>query len=590
MREPAFEVDNIVALRAIDAGRMPANSEVRVRGYYAAGDGGGGAFYFDATSSAADDGGIVIQPNAGSGRWRRADRGAVNVRWFGARGDDDEKVYSADYLVSSYHVAQQTADGLAINRALGYLRAAGGGQLHFPAGTYRIFATLETIDFSCEITGEGRAATRLKNCASSPANANGHGLVWFRGAGPTRRTATVRALTLDGSTDERGPHAEKVNYPLAFTGRYEVHLSDLAVINSPIDCLLVDLDPAGSSLDCENAVFDYAYRNSCSIVNGSNLQFARCDFTRGGRPGSTGTNPRACLDIENEAFTGPGTELKNLRFRDCRFESATGIYMVTVEWAQARFDNCEFTAHPSLNGDRLLGSLDSVTELHNCRFKGAAGRGNWIDEEPVRTANRGATLEQRLVVDGCYFDGCALTSYGKDTILKSSTFINCTRGIVIDKSNDGAGVFPHALTVENVEVINCIDVHNASGYSSFLTGQGVTGPIRIDGLVVGFDASRLAPAMPSLAPDIDAAAGLRLQSTPAAIRSRFGFDVVHAVANVYCFGYYTDLPAHIGRPPGPGFRDWGNYQPAPPDSPGDGPAPTDAQPYFKHCAAKGPTP
>ena len=59
-----------------------------VAGYHSPGDGGGGPFYWDPGSTDADDGGLVIAPNAGgAGRWKRVYGAAVDVRWFGARGD-----------------------------------------------------------------------------------------------------------------------------------------------------------------------------------------------------------------------------------------------------------------------------------------------------------------------------------------------------------------------------------------------------------------------------------------------------------------------------------------------------------------------
>jgi len=61
---------------------------VNVLGYYAKGDGGGGLFYWDAASTEADNGGTIIQANAiTTGRWKRVFSGAVNVKWFGAKGD-----------------------------------------------------------------------------------------------------------------------------------------------------------------------------------------------------------------------------------------------------------------------------------------------------------------------------------------------------------------------------------------------------------------------------------------------------------------------------------------------------------------------
>lgn len=80
---------NTVAL--LRAATPPSNgTRIDLLGYYAAQDGGGGQFYYDSSSTATDDGGIVIKPTSvsGAGRWLRIrDKAAINVRWFGAKGD-----------------------------------------------------------------------------------------------------------------------------------------------------------------------------------------------------------------------------------------------------------------------------------------------------------------------------------------------------------------------------------------------------------------------------------------------------------------------------------------------------------------------
>lgn len=64
-------------------------NSIEVLGYYEAGDGGGGTFFWDASSTATDNGGTVIAATGvTTGRWTRVYSGAVNVKWFGAKGDN----------------------------------------------------------------------------------------------------------------------------------------------------------------------------------------------------------------------------------------------------------------------------------------------------------------------------------------------------------------------------------------------------------------------------------------------------------------------------------------------------------------------
>ena len=67
---------------------MATNDCRVVLGYATVNDGGYGLFRYNCFSTAADDGGTIIAPNSGGGRWERIYSGAVDVRWFGAKGDN----------------------------------------------------------------------------------------------------------------------------------------------------------------------------------------------------------------------------------------------------------------------------------------------------------------------------------------------------------------------------------------------------------------------------------------------------------------------------------------------------------------------
>ena len=64
---------------------------------------------------------------------------SVSVKDFGALGNDNQTLFATSYLTDISKVTtitQQTADGIAINKAIVYLRSIGGGELYFPKGTY----------------------------------------------------------------------------------------------------------------------------------------------------------------------------------------------------------------------------------------------------------------------------------------------------------------------------------------------------------------------------------------------------------------------------------------------------------------------
>jgi len=89
---------------------------INVLGYYEKGDGGGGTFYWDATSTETDNGGTIIQATGiTTGRWKRVFSGAVNVKWFGAKGDgataQDTELQNVINYCSNNKTAMYIPDG-----------------------------------------------------------------------------------------------------------------------------------------------------------------------------------------------------------------------------------------------------------------------------------------------------------------------------------------------------------------------------------------------------------------------------------------------------------------------------------------------
>jgi hypothetical protein len=95
-------VATIADLKALSGG---AFGTVQVTGYWIAGDGGGGIFRWDSSNSGAENGGTLLLPNSAPavGRWVRIYSGALNLKWFGAKGDGSDD-YSA--IVQALGVAK----------------------------------------------------------------------------------------------------------------------------------------------------------------------------------------------------------------------------------------------------------------------------------------------------------------------------------------------------------------------------------------------------------------------------------------------------------------------------------------------------
>jgi hypothetical protein len=136
-------VTSIAALRLIDVSLIDDNQYIGLLGYYGEGDGGGGQFFWDATSTATDNNGTIIQvTGVATGRWIRLYDKIVNVKWFGAKGDD------------------ATDDVVALQAAMDM------GFAYFPEGNYRISAPLY-MDAEDKIKGDGRVKSWIKKTTNT---------------------------------------------------------------------------------------------------------------------------------------------------------------------------------------------------------------------------------------------------------------------------------------------------------------------------------------------------------------------------------------------------------------------------------------
>jgi hypothetical protein len=106
---------------------------VSVAGYYTAADNIGVREYFwDAISVEADNGGTIIQvTGVVTGRWKMKYSGAVNVKWFGAKGDSTVPYTFGDIPVG-------TDDTLAFKACF----EGGFSNVHTPDGAYLITDTI----------------------------------------------------------------------------------------------------------------------------------------------------------------------------------------------------------------------------------------------------------------------------------------------------------------------------------------------------------------------------------------------------------------------------------------------------------------
>lgn len=496
----------------------------------------------------------------------------INVKSypFLAKGDNTETLYSTNYIPQiPYTITQQTFDALAINKAIKYLRSIGGGTLYIPKGVYKIYGYLEPIDFPCKIVGDGLGITVIKNCASSPTNANAYGC--FIVSPSSVVDVTIEDLTIDGNAESRvKPTGEFGSYPLAIYGSVKVKLVNVEIVNSPIDCLLTSYDnTTESSLLAVNVRLSNSYRNTLSCVAGWNQSWTNCIIEGGGKV-HTGTAPSYCLDIEPNL---PTETIKNITFSNCLFRDARGVIAGGVWAGNVKFDSCTFDCYGGTGVQPWAASFYcGQFTFNNCTFKDDTNYLRYFCCNGTGTV--GEYLNTQFVaIKNCIFEGVGFQGFGPDMTLENTRFLNSLYPVRIT----GSGV--QSATIRNVTLINVFDSNNYGGgtYASFSLPSDVEGYVDIDGLHVRVEPQML-PASPSFAIPSVAVTGIYI--LPSA--SSKGVKV----SNVHIAGYYQKYPNNYGYTLGANYRDWGQPNVAPADTAGNTVAPG-ATPFWRNCTMHG---
>lgn len=129
-------VTNIAAMTAIAT--PSTTDEVLVGGYYTEGDLGGGEFIWMTGTRPTEDGGFIIYHDSLTTGWfqRVVTEAAINVRWFGAKGDG-------------------TTDDLSVfTTIIGLIGTGGFETIFIPKGDYYLSDTLDIVNKTINIIGE----------------------------------------------------------------------------------------------------------------------------------------------------------------------------------------------------------------------------------------------------------------------------------------------------------------------------------------------------------------------------------------------------------------------------------------------------
>src|SRR5262245_6183034 len=182
------------------------NTIVETLGYYDLGDGGQATYYIDENDyTTPSDGGSVFV--IGDGRRAKLKvSGAINVRWFGAKGDG------------------VTDDTLSIQAALNYVQSRGGGIVDIPIGTYIVSEIL--VPDNTIVQGHGTSSVLKKKAGTVTA------VIRSAQAAPyLSENVTIRSLAIDGN---------KANCPMG-SGINALSGNNITVQ----DCFIYDTPDAG---------------------------------------------------------------------------------------------------------------------------------------------------------------------------------------------------------------------------------------------------------------------------------------------------------------------------------------------------------
>jgi hypothetical protein len=280
-----FELASVAELLAFPREFLRNGDCVLVRGYETAGDGGGGLFYFDALSITAANGGTVFALDAGVGRWKRVFDGAINVKWFNARGDGS------------------TDDTSAVQASL-----TAGREIEIPNGTF-IVSGLSVVG----ATGKAiRGVGTLKHKAGVSPGISDEILLL---SGST--DISISGITFDGNNGQHGVWEESYDcvkvrscQRVTFTNVTFQNINNDGIYVQSTTSLTADVNVSGCQFVGNNE-----NRNGISIISAKRVTVTDSHFvgmSRNNMPGAIDLEPNLSSETVQDVI------VSNCTFDDCK--------------------------------------------------------------------------------------------------------------------------------------------------------------------------------------------------------------------------------------------------------------------------------
>lgn len=359
--DTAKPISDYAALRAY-AGRA---TQVRITS-----NGIAGFFYYDATDTTSTDNGGTIIVSSNGKRWKRLFDGAVNVKWFGAKGNGSDD------------------DTLKVKAAIDHVKVlSGGGSVYFPSGDYSV----TEIDLSNSVSdytrvlrifGDGPHVTKITlntagigiDCIGRPQIQLDNFMVTSGASSPTVGILFARSSTASSImfSTIKNVHVEG-NFSLACVA--SIACESFAIFDTYVNNTndagglgwFTGNGPSGRKQDAAGAYVNFTVSSSKGIIQTSantSISFYRCNFLCYGDNGTP-------LSIDSSA---------NASFYGCEFIPTTSgakqCVLISDVYATpfngpVNFNGCLFESQYShgilAHSVRLNPSFEKIS-IQNCNF------------------------------------------------------------------------------------------------------------------------------------------------------------------------------------------------------------------------------
>lgn len=352
-------------------------------------------------TTSADNGGTIIVDASGR-RWKRLYSGAVNVRWFGAKGTGSDDDTTPVQAAITYCLSVSTTASATLG--------SGYSALYVPQGIYKITATLSVTGANgFKIFGDGKQSTQIVFAGS------GSSLFYYSTyicCDFSDMSLIAGSIAGSGPTSSVAPQATKNNTCIRFNGDGGGTLFTMNRVQMYYwDKVFTTLD---NTVNCDNHV-----HNECSffgnnyVWDNTNTQavvWAFNDCKVYSTAITVFNNPAGDFRVNGGDFINPGTffaatltslgidaTFKGLRFENYQnIDSTSTPKFIAISGSHYGivFENCTARGGGSLSGKTsgtFSGNFD-VT-LRNCTGIG----GNW--EVQADTSLNGS--ESTLTFEHC---------------------------------------------------------------------------------------------------------------------------------------------------------------------------------------------